>query len=120
MLLLSLSSCLGSIYGDLIALLGAMVYACYAIYLRVRIPDERALSMPMFFGFVGLLNLVLLPPFGVLLHYTGVERFVWPSPKTLGFLFLNGKRMDKKCVHLPLTFFTKQKTINRIDRDRLV
>ena len=80
----------GNIFADLMALVGAMIYACYAIYLRVKIPDERALSMPMFFGFVGIINMVLLPPLGVILNFTQVEPFAFPSAKTFGFLMLNG------------------------------
>ena len=43
----------------------------------------RAISMPLFFGFVGIINIFLLWPFGVLLHYTGIERFEWPSGNAL-------------------------------------
>jgi solute carrier family 35 protein F5 len=86
----SASSSRENVAGDLVALVGAACYACYAVYLKVRIADERALHMPMFFGFVGALNLLLFWPLGFVLHYTRVEPFAWPSPQTLGVLFANG------------------------------
>lgn len=39
--------------------------------------------MPLFFGFVGIINVFLLWPFGVILHFTGIERFEWPSGNAL-------------------------------------
>ncbi len=60
------------------------------MYLKLRIADERALHMPMFFGFVGLLNALLFWPLGLVLHATGVEPFGWPSGPALGVLFANG------------------------------
>ncbi len=65
--------------GDVIALLGAFAYACYAVYLKVRIADERSLHMPMFFGFVGALNLLLFWPLGFFLDKIRLEPFAWPS-----------------------------------------
>ncbi len=84
------SSSRENVAGDIIALAGAASYACYAVYLKVRIADERALHMPMFFGFVGAINLILFWPLGFVLHATGLEPFQWPSGPTLGFLFANG------------------------------
>lgn len=86
----STSSSGSSILGDAMALAGAIAYAGYAIYLRVRIEDERCMHMPMFFGFVGLFNICLLWPLGFILNYTHVEPFQWPKGMTLLFLFVNG------------------------------
>ena len=35
--------------------------------------------MQLFFGLVGLFNILFLWPLGVILHYTGAEPFEWPT-----------------------------------------
>jgi solute carrier family 35 protein F5 len=79
-----------TLQGDAVCLLSAIAYACYANVLKRRIDDDARISMAMFFGFVGLWNLVLFWPFFVLLHYTELEPFSLPDVRVLGFLTLNG------------------------------
>lgn len=69
--------------GDALALLSALLYAGYVSLLKLRVGDESRISMPLFFGFVGIINVFLLWPFGVILHFTGIERFEWPSGNAL-------------------------------------
>lgn len=38
------------IIGDTLALIGALCYAFYTLLLKKLIPDEKLISMPMFFG----------------------------------------------------------------------
>ncbi|KAK0533573.1 hypothetical protein OC834_002176 [Tilletia horrida] len=64
--------------GDFLAILSAFSYAVYVTLLKLKIGSEDRISMPLFFGFVGAINILCLWPFGVLLHLTGVERFQWP------------------------------------------
>lgn len=64
--------------GDALALASALAYAFYVILLKVRIRNETRMSMTLFFGFVGVFNILLLWPIGVILHVTGVEVFEWP------------------------------------------
>jgi solute carrier family 35 protein F5 len=67
------------LFGDFLALMSAMFYGCYTVLLKVKIQNESRVNMPLFFGFVGLFNLVLLwPMFGVL-HWTGIEPFELPT-----------------------------------------
>ncbi|KAF9134706.1 hypothetical protein BGW39_006129 [Mortierella sp. 14UC] len=67
------------LFGDFLALMSALFYGCYTVLLKVKIQSESRVNMPLFFGFVGLFNLVLLwPMFGVL-HWTGVEPFELPA-----------------------------------------
>jgi solute carrier family 35 protein F5 len=69
--------------GDLLALASAFFYATYVVLLKKRIGDESRVSMPLFFGFVGVLNLTLMWPVGVILHVTGVELLQWPSGRIM-------------------------------------
>ncbi|XP_031564696.1 solute carrier family 35 member F5-like [Actinia tenebrosa] len=77
-------------YGAIWALASAFLYACYLVFLKKKVPDESKIDIPMFFGFVGLFNLVLLWPGFFILHYTKVERFeLPPSIHVWGYLTLN-------------------------------
>ncbi len=65
--------------GDALALGSAAFYGMYTTLLKVRMGDDDShLSLPLFFGFVGLFNFLALWPFILLLHYTGVERLELP------------------------------------------
>lgn len=65
--------------GDFLALLSALFYALYLILLKLRIRTESRIDMQLFFGFVGLFNILFLWPVGVVLHLTGLEK--WGMPK---------------------------------------
>lgn len=69
--------------GDLLALASAFFYTVYVVLLKKRIGDESRVSMPLFFGFVGVFNITLMWPVGLLLHFTGVELLEWPSTRLM-------------------------------------
>ncbi|KAJ2910128.1 hypothetical protein GGI21_001176, partial [Coemansia aciculifera] len=64
--------------GDMLALLSAALYGSYTTLLKRRIGDESRLDTPLFFGAVGLANILLLWPGFIVLHYTGIETFELP------------------------------------------
>ncbi len=66
------------IIGDSLAFISALLYGIYAVLMKKRIGNEARVNMPLFFGFVGLFNVLLLWPGIVLLHYTGIETFELP------------------------------------------
>ncbi|OAD68185.1 hypothetical protein PHYBLDRAFT_117850 [Phycomyces blakesleeanus NRRL 1555(-)] len=74
--------------GDMLALSGAVFYGCYTTMLKLRIGDESRINMPLFFGFVGAFNVVLLWPVFPLLHWLGLETFELPPTSTLWFMVL--------------------------------
>lgn len=67
-----------SLFGDALALLSAIFYALYVILLKVQIKEESRIDMQLFFGFVGLFNVLMLWPIGLVLHLTGIEVFAIP------------------------------------------
>ncbi|KAI0694891.1 hypothetical protein BC835DRAFT_1348673 [Cytidiella melzeri] len=69
------------IVGDVLALVSAFVYAMYVVFLKVRVREESRVDMQLFFGFVGLFNIVACLPIGVLLHFIHLEQFTVPSSK---------------------------------------
>ncbi|PSK42923.1 hypothetical protein B9Z65_6877 [Elsinoe australis] len=64
--------------GDGMALLSAVLYGLYAVFMKKRIGDESRVHMPLFFGLVGLFNVLLLWPGFIVLHFTGIETFELP------------------------------------------
>ncbi|KAG8540579.1 hypothetical protein GDO81_019012 [Engystomops pustulosus] len=76
--------------GSLWSLLGALLYAVYIVMIKRKVDREEKLDIPMFFGFVGLFNLLLLWPGFFLLHYTEYEAFEAPSRLVWIYLVVNG------------------------------
>ncbi|KAF3037235.1 hypothetical protein E8E12_005780 [Didymella heteroderae] len=76
--------------GDVMAFVSAVLYGFYAVFMKKRIGDESRVNMPLFFGLVGLSNVVLLWPGLVILHLTGVEPFqLPPTGKILTIVLVN-------------------------------
>ncbi|ERS95795.1 hypothetical protein HMPREF1624_07871 [Sporothrix schenckii ATCC 58251] len=74
--------------GDAMALLSAVVYGAYVTVMKQRVGHEDRVNMPLFFGLVGLFNVVLLWPGFVLLHLTGVEPFEPPPTNQVWAIIL--------------------------------
>lgn len=64
--------------GDSMAFISAIIYGLYVTVMKRRVGNEDRVNMPLFFGLVGLLNLLLLWPIFIVLHYTGIETFELP------------------------------------------
>ncbi|CEP64255.1 uncharacterized protein LALA0_S10e06018g [Lachancea lanzarotensis] len=76
--------------GNLLALSGALCYGLYCTLLKWRIKDESRVNMKIFFGFVGLLTLVLLWPTIIFLHVMGWETFELPkTPRIVSIVVFN-------------------------------
>lgn len=87
--------------GDALALLSALFYALYVTLLKVRIRSESRIDMQLFFGFVGLFNILACWPIGVILHLTGVEPFEMPSTgRAVTALLVNVSICTRIPVHL--------------------
>lgn len=64
--------------GDCLAFLSAVMYGLYAVFMKKRISDETRVDMPVFFGFVGVLNVLILWPGLLLFHWLGIETLEAP------------------------------------------
>jgi solute carrier family 35 protein F5 len=64
--------------GDAMAFGSAIMYGLYTVVMKKRIGNEDRVNMPLFFGLVGLFNVVFLWPGFLILHFTGVEKFGLP------------------------------------------
>jgi solute carrier family 35 protein F5 len=48
------------------------------VVMKKRVKNEDRVNMPLFFGLVGLFNLIFLWPGFIILHLTGIETFELP------------------------------------------
>ncbi|GMM37011.1 hypothetical protein DASC09_043360 [Saccharomycopsis crataegensis] len=65
--------------GNLLALAGACFYGAYTVLLKLKVRSQDRLNTKLFFGFVGIFNIVLLWPTLFVWHFTGIESFELPS-----------------------------------------
>lgn len=64
--------------GDAMAFGSAVMYGIYTVVMKKRVGNEDRVSMPLFFGLVGLFNVLILWPGFLILHFTGLEKFGLP------------------------------------------
>lgn len=76
--------------GVFLSLVSALFYAVYLVFLRRKVDNEDKMDIPLFFGFVGLFNLILLWPLFFFLHYSDWEKFELPNKHQMMFLIVNG------------------------------
>lgn len=76
--------------GIVLALLSAFCYAAYLVFVKRKSDTEEKIDIPLFFGFVGLWNLLLLWPVFFILHFLQIESFELPNQTQFAILFLNG------------------------------
>ncbi|KAL9131827.1 MAG: hypothetical protein Q9217_000354 [Psora testacea] len=74
--------------GDALAFGSAVLYGVYTTLMKKRIGDEARVDMSLFFGFVGLFNLVTLLPGFFILHFTGIETFQMPPTRKITTIVL--------------------------------
>jgi solute carrier family 35 protein F5 len=59
--------------GDSMAFFSAVVYGMYVTVMKRRVGNEDRVDMKLFFGLVGVFNVVLLWPVFFILHWTNIE-----------------------------------------------
>ena len=77
------------VLGDFLALVSAAFYALYVILLKIRIGSESRIDTKLFFGFVGLFNILLAWPVGLFLHVIGLEVLEWPTKNQVLAILIN-------------------------------
>lgn len=65
--------------GDSVSVLSALIYAVYTILLKSRAPTEGSIRVTMLLAFIGVLTLVMGWPGVLILNWTGLEPFEWPT-----------------------------------------
>ncbi|KAG7380180.1 hypothetical protein PHYPSEUDO_007660 [Phytophthora pseudosyringae] len=78
------------VFGDLVALFAAFMYGVYTTAIRRLIPDEESVSISLFFGFIGVINMVCLLPIVLAFHYSGIESLSGLSLEILVLIGIKG------------------------------
>lgn len=68
-----------SLLGNILALGSAFLYGVYTTLLKYRVQHEERLNTKLFFGLVGLFNIIGMWPLIIALDYSGIERFSLPT-----------------------------------------
>jgi solute carrier family 35, member F5 len=76
--------------GIALALFSAFFYASYLVLAKRKSDTDEKFDIPMFFGFVGLWNLLLLWPLFFVLNFSRLEVFELPTRRQFLVLFFNG------------------------------
>ncbi|KAJ8673502.1 hypothetical protein QAD02_004764 [Eretmocerus hayati] len=76
--------------GVILALVSAFFYSIYIVLLRKKVDHEDKMDIPMFFGFIGIFNFILMWPLFFVLHSLKWEEFEWPNSHQWTFLIING------------------------------
>lgn len=86
--------------GDTLAFASAVMYAIYTTVLKKKVGSDFRVNMPLFFGFVGLFNIVALLPGLIIFHVAGLERFELPPTKRILFIVLVRINPQKRRISL--------------------
>jgi solute carrier family 35, member F5 len=78
------------VVGDALTLMAAGLYACYTVMLRMLMPHKDEGDIMLFFGLLGLFNIVLFAPGCVLMQLTGAVDLWSLSRSALGLALLKG------------------------------
>ena len=79
-----------SVWGDLLCLGSAALYAGYTIVLRRALPDDDEADVALFFGYVGLFCTLLFAPLVLGLALSGAMDLSGVSREALGLILLQG------------------------------
>ena len=74
--------------GDAMAFFGAIIYGFYTVIMKKRIGDESRVDVLLFFGLVGLCNVLFLWPGFPILHFTRVEPFEMPPSRRVWLVII--------------------------------
>ncbi|KAL5489056.1 hypothetical protein EMCRGX_G018103 [Ephydatia muelleri] len=74
--------------GFIMVIAGAILYAFYLVLLKRFVPNPEMLEIPMFFGFVGLSDTIIILPCLLIWDFAGWEQFSLPPTSGLWTLLL--------------------------------
>jgi solute carrier family 35 protein F5 len=74
-----------TMFGDLLALVGSIFYACYSVLLKSK---KIEADIMLLFGLIGLVNSLLFLPGLLLMDYTAIEPLTVPSLEVFSYFLL--------------------------------
>jgi solute carrier family 35 protein F5 len=87
--------------GDSMAFFSAVMYGVYTVVMKKRIGNEDHVNMPLFFGLVGLFNVIFLWPGFLVLHFTGIETFELPPTGRIWVIVIVCFYLHFNCLRVP-------------------
>ena len=87
--------------GDALCLLSAAFYACYTVAIKRMLGSDEDTNTMLFFGYVGLINLVVLAPFVPLLQLASVIDITKLTIGMLGLVVAKGRTKPIICLCKP-------------------
>lgn len=84
--------------GDCLALVAAALYACYTVTMRAMLPDDSENKMFAFFGYMGLINLVIFAPFLLFLEIFSDYSIASISATALSLAIIKGTVLSPCCL----------------------
>jgi len=84
------NSAMDLMLGDSMAIVSAFIYGCYTTLMKFLVKDDSKMSTSLFFGLVGLFNVICLWPLFFFFHYSSIEPQRIPDLDTIGLLTLTG------------------------------
>ena len=72
-----------TLVGSGAALFSAFMYGIYTTLLKMKAGDDDRLDSMLFFGYIGLLSLIMSLPIFAFLHFTSLEAFSWPQDSAI-------------------------------------
>ncbi|XP_025419803.1 solute carrier family 35 member F5 isoform X2 [Sipha flava] len=76
--------------GFALSLCSAVFYALNIVTLRSWVDHEDKLDIILYFGLIGLFNVLMFWPLFIFLHYFELETFEWPNKQQAMSLIING------------------------------
>ena len=70
-------------FGDALAFTSSVVYGIYTSVLKKKAGNEERVNMPLFFGFVGIFNMITLLPGLIVFHFANIEKFQVPPTRRI-------------------------------------
>lgn len=79
-----------ALLGDALTLCAAALYAVYTVLIKIMMPDDSESDMMAFFGYLGVINMVIFAPVLLIMQLAGSFN-LWTIPMaTFSIVFVKG------------------------------
>lgn len=80
----------GSVLGDMLTVVSAAVYAAYTVVMKAKMRDDHGANVQLFFGYVGLLTVLVLTPIVGVMQWLGTSRLQDIPLPAVGLVLVEG------------------------------
>ena len=87
-----------SLAGDILCLLSSMFYAAYTVAIRKMLPADSSADVSIFFGFIGVLNLIGMAPILLVLWLTSTVHAQGVTARLIALAVCKGNSISLTCL----------------------